>query len=117
MPSRLLRDDSVTSNYTPRRPYILLLFGDHQPHTFVGSGGSVLSPYSYEHLRKRPNDRTFYQIRGSIKSPFPSRKLALPINVLPTVVSAFISETPDSWYMADNLAVLRECGSSVAEST
>ena len=96
------------------RPYLLVIYGDHQPHTFVGTGGNDWSPYDYGALRKIEKNRTFYQIRGSVRSPFNSTKLAIPAFALPTLISAFLARTSDDLYLPENLSVVRACGPQVS---
>ena len=99
------------------RPYVLVLFGDHLPHTFVGTQTALMrSAHSYDHLRRTPKTSTFYQIRTSLKSPFRKARLDAPVVLLPTLISAFVARSAQDLYMPVNLALHRHCGSSLAIS-
>lgn len=84
------------------RPFVLLVFGDHQPHTFASTGGFQ---YDYSALRKFADTRTtvFHFI-----SSVPGRQLrcfsAVPsAAVLPTLLSGFVANSPDDVYLGTNL--------------
>lgn len=103
------------------RPYILVIFGDHQPHSFTDGGRRKTStPFltwmDYTKLRKIPYKETFFQFRGSARSPFAKSSLDIPIVLLPTLVSAFVADGPDDLYLPVNLNLLASCGPSVSPS-
>lgn len=53
------------------RPYVLALYGDHHPHTFVGTRKTpFIKTFNYDKLRRTSKKQTFFQIRSSMKSPF-----------------------------------------------
>lgn len=97
------------------RPYVLALFGDHQPNTFTGTGKAAFwSPNDYSALRRAPNDTTFYQIRSSAPSPFATRTLDTSVVMLPTLVSAYAARNPRDLYLPANLGIQAGCGGKIA---
>ncbi|MBK7904916.1 MAG: sulfatase-like hydrolase/transferase, partial [Proteobacteria bacterium] len=91
------------------RPFVLLVFGDHQPHTFATTGGSQ---YDYGTFRKIADTRvTFFHILSSV----PGRKLRCcsvipPANMLPTLLSGYVASSPDDVYLGINLWLHDRCG-------
>jgi hypothetical protein len=92
------------------RPFVLLVFGDHQPHTFASTGGFQ---YDYSALRKVADTRTtFFHFISSV----PGRQLrccpAVPsAAVLPTLLSGFVATSADDVYLGMNLWLHARCGS------
>jgi len=92
------------------RPFVLLVFGDHQPHTFVSTGGFQ---YDYGAFRKPADTRTtFFHFISSV----PGRQLrccstAPSAAVLPSLLSGFVATSPDDVYLATNLWLHAQCGS------
>jgi len=92
------------------RPYVLLVFGDHQPHTFSSTGGFQ---YDYSDFRKIADTRTtFFHIFSSV----PDTKLRCcsvtpSATMLPTLLSAYVASSPDDVYLGVNLWLHARCGS------
>jgi hypothetical protein len=90
------------------RPYLLVTYGDHQPHTFTGSGGQS---NDYTPYRKPPDIReTFYRISGSAPTRIRHDLGKIPVTLLPTIISAFVAGTPQELYLGVNLLLLESCG-------
>jgi len=91
------------------RPYVLLVFGDHQPHTFSSTGGFQ---YDYSALRKiADSNMTFFHIISSV----PGKKLrccsVIPsVTMLPTLLSGYVASSPDDVYLGINLWLHARCG-------
>jgi hypothetical protein len=91
------------------RPYVLLVFGDHQPHTFSSTGGIQ---HDYSALRKIADPRlTFFHIISSV----PGVKLRCcaitpSAAMLPTLLSGYVAESPDDVYLGINLWLHARCG-------
>jgi phosphoglycerol transferase MdoB-like AlkP superfamily enzyme len=91
------------------RPYVLLVFGDHQPHTFASTGGFQ---YDYGALRKIADPRmTFFHILASV----PGNKLRCcsvtpPATMLPTLLSGYVASSADDVYLGVNLWLHDRCG-------
>jgi hypothetical protein len=85
------------------RPFVLLVFGDHQPHTFTGTG-RVLD--DYRPMRRVMDPRvTFYHVMSSSGSAVRwSKVVSPPLTLLPTLLSAYVTRDvadiylPVSWY-------------------
>ena len=91
------------------RPYVLLVFGDHQPHTFSSTGGFQ---YDYSAFRKiADSNMTFFHIISSV----PGKKLrccsVIPsATMLPTLLSGYVASSPDDVYLGINLWLHDRCG-------
>ena len=97
------------------RPYVLAVFGDHQPNSFTSTGRMPLwSPNDYSTLRRAPNDVTFYQIRSSAPSPFATTQLDSSIVMLPTLVSAYVAKDRADMYLPGNFAIQALCGERIS---
>ncbi len=97
------------------RPYVLAVFGDHQPNSFTGTGRMPMwSPNDYSALRRAPNDVTFYQIRSSAPSPFTTKRLDMSIVMLPTLISAYVAKDKRDMYLPGNFAIQARCGEKIS---
>ena len=91
------------------RPFVLLVFGDHQPHTFSSSGGFQ---YDYSGFRRIADTRTtFFHVISSV----PGVKLKCcsvtpPATLLPTLLSGYVADSPDDVYLGLNLWLHARCG-------
>jgi Sulfatase len=91
------------------RPFVLLVFGDHQPHTFSSTGGFQ---YDYSGLRQSADTRTtFFHVIASV----PGKKLrccaVMPsATMLPTLLSGYVASSPDDVYLGINLWLHARCG-------
>jgi phosphoglycerol transferase MdoB-like AlkP superfamily enzyme len=96
------------------RPFVLLVFGDHQPHTFASTGGFH---YDYGPLRKLEDTRmTFFHFISSV----PGRRLRCCATApsaadLPSLLSGFVATSPDDVYLATNLWLHARCGSEAVQ--
>lgn len=95
------------------RPYVLAVYGDHQPYTFTGNGGEKWNlGLNFDAFRKDKEMRTtFLKILSSKPDPLRSRRgEALPLSMLPSLVSAYVAEDQESLYMPENLYRQQSCG-------
>ena len=96
------------------RPYVLALFGDHQPNTFTGTAKSPFwTPHDYSQDRRASNDVTFYQIRSTAPSPFATANLDTSIVLLPTLVSAYVASGLSDVYLPGNFGIQAQCGEKI----
>lgn len=96
------------------RPYVLAVFGDHQPNSFTGTAKTPFwTPEDYSKLRRASNDMTFYQIRSSLPSPFATKSLDAPIVMLPTLISMFVARDPSDIYLPGNFKIRANCGAKI----
>lgn len=89
------------------RPYIAVIFGDHQPMSFVTaaykSNRTALSP-----------QHTFYQVAASRRVVLPDIKTTFHATLLPTLVSSITAKTEQEIFLPENLHLFEACG-AVAE--
>ena len=91
------------------RPFVLLVFGDHQPHTFSSTGGFQ---YDYSAFRRNTDTHlTFFHVISTV----PGRKLHCctvvpPATMLPTLLSGYVASSPDDVYLGINLWLHERCG-------
>jgi hypothetical protein len=90
---------------------VLLVFGDHQPHTFTSTGNEV--QYDFNEFRRNSDKNiTFFHIfsTASTRLRLPA-STAPPATVLPTLVSSFLAKAPEDVYLGLNLWLYAHCGS------
>jgi hypothetical protein len=104
-----------TEEHATGRPYVLVVFGDHQPHTFTSTKAPPLSNFDYVSQRTPASTReTFLHIRSSAPSPLRCCGTeAPPAFLLPTLVSAYAADGVNDLYLPQNLDVFQRCGSEI----
>ncbi len=106
---RSLQDYLADIEARTGRPFVLLVFGDHQPHTFSSTGGFQ---YDYSGFRQIADTRTtFFHLISSV----PGKKLRCcsempPTTMLPTLLSGYVASSPDDVYLGLNLWLHARCG-------
>jgi hypothetical protein len=96
------------------RPFVLLVFGDHQPHTFSSTGGFQ---YDYSRFRRIADTRTtFFHVISSV----PGKELkccsVMPsATMLPTLLSGYVASSPDDVYLGINLWLHARCGTDAVQ--
>lgn len=102
------------------RPYVVLIYGDHQPWSFTDGFYSVAGGVSkdreilsFAHLRKGPNeDITFIHLISSIEADHPDVfGQPVPVTLVPTLLSAYLATTWRDLYLPVNLLAYHTCGS------
>lgn len=91
------------------RPFILVTFGDHLPHTFVTQGAYASVDYSELLDRSRIND-TFVRIDSSLSGHFNCCTHGVPDFLVPTLVSSMIEKESSKIYLYRNFQLFNECG-------
>lgn len=91
------------------RPFVLLVYGDHQPHTFTGTGGFQ---YDYGPLRTRsdPRETFFHVLASKTLRRIDCCSVAPPASLLPTLLSGLVAAGPDEVYLGVNLWLFDRCG-------
>jgi phosphoglycerol transferase MdoB-like AlkP superfamily enzyme len=91
------------------RPFVLLLFGDHQPHTFTRTGGAWLDFRPYRNV---DDPRvTFFHVMSSAKPSIVwNAGEIVPLTLLPTLLSAYVAPDVRSLYLPVNIWAFRQCG-------
>lgn len=84
------------------RPYIMLIYGDHIPWTFIN--------FNYKKYKKSPDPKTdlftFVQLRSSSKI----ERFKIPKDIylspwfIPTLISFYVSDKPSDIYLKQNMA-------------
>ena len=90
------------------RPFVLLVYGDHQPYSFTGEwGGKIDFDPLRSELRK---NITFFHLFTSIRNRVTCCDELIPATLLPTLVSAFTSEDVEGLFLPVNLWLYQQCG-------
>jgi len=91
------------------RPFVLVVFGDHQPLSFIDSGqlGTDLAQYR----TSQEMYTTFFHIFSTTGSKLECCSDALPSAALPTLISGLVANGPDDLYLGENLWLFERCGS------
>jgi hypothetical protein len=107
------------------RPFVLLIYGDHQPWSFTGGiysipGGTAAEGgfNNFSGVRTDANkNQTFFHLLASdnavLRGGFTK---APPVSLLPTVVSAFVATSHDDLYLPMNFVAYASCGSDIRAS-
>ena len=94
------------------RPYVLLIFGDHQPHTFTSTDNWDFD-FSAERTKIGPRE-TFLHLRTSLKNVVRCcDEEPPPATLLPSLLSAYVASGVDDLYMPANFYLYRRCGSDM----
>jgi len=91
------------------RPFVMLVFGDHMPHTFTSTGGfhDDYAPM----MRIDDLHTTFFHFLSSRPSRLKCCEVAPPATLLPTLLSSFVAKGPDDVFLGENLWLFSRCGS------
>jgi phosphoglycerol transferase MdoB-like AlkP superfamily enzyme len=90
------------------RPFVLLVYGDHQPFSFTGTHGA---PYDFDPLRtNEPKDVTFYHLQTSMPGRLNFPGDLIPASLLPTLLSVFTTDNAADVYLGINLWLYEHCG-------
>jgi Sulfatase len=106
------------------RPYVLMMFGDHQPHTFTSAAVQSDSPrpfvpgsstnVDYSSTRTgAPLRETFVHVRSSISGVIRCCTVAPPVTLLPTILSAFVASDLNDLYLPVNFYFYEKCGTDL----
>jgi len=92
------------------RPFVLLLFGDHQPHSFTGTGTG--RDLDFKPFRKQLDPRfTYFHLMSSLANVVNCCGSAIPhVTFLPSLISAYTAKDVGDLYLAVNFFAFKECG-------
>jgi len=112
---RRLRSRLAAVERETGRPFVLLVFGDHQPHTFTRSGASLLpGSQDFSGARKGLGERsTFYHLISSTAPRVRCCGVEVAAWTLPTLLSSYVTTGTDSLYLPLNLWLHSKCGADV----
>jgi hypothetical protein len=111
---------------TTGRPFVLLVYGDHQPWSFTEGVYSVAGGTAAEHGFKNfsavrtaaDGYHTFFHLLASDNTVVRSRfTKPPPVSLLPTLVSAFLAPSYDDLYLPINFLAFAKCGSDIRASS
>jgi Sulfatase len=86
------------------RPYVVLIYGDHQPPTFT-------EKYSL-YRTSAPLKETVFQLVSSIPHRITCCDNALPATLIPSLISAFVAANAEDIYLGINFYLYDKCGPS-----
>lgn len=90
------------------RPFVLLVFGDHQPHTFTRTSNSF---FNFDALRTDALKReTFFHLMSSTDERLKPFTGPASTTLLPTLLSGFVAKEPEDVYLGVNLWLFERCG-------
>ena len=103
------------------RPFVLLIYGDHQPYVFTEgrfsvaggrAGTEAADDVSFARHRRGDNYRiTFYHLLASAPDAIAKRSDApIAASLIPTLLSAYVAEDLDRLYLPFNLLAQERCG-------
>jgi phosphoglycerol transferase MdoB-like AlkP superfamily enzyme len=107
------------------RPFVLLVYGDHQPWSFTEGIYSVAGGTAAEQGFKNFADvrtgtdgyHTFFHLLASDPTVVRTRfTKPPPASLLPTLVSAFVAASYDDLYLPINFLAFASCGSDIRAS-
>ena len=86
------------------RPFLMVIFGDHQPWTF--------NKNNYDKNRVKGSSRysTFYKIIASDSLPTLKIPKKISPNLLPTIVSSIFATRVEDLYVPENYYLFEKCG-------
>jgi len=89
------------------RPFVLLIYGDHQPGIFISKS------FGFQKFRTTKNEReTFYHLVSSIPNVVKCCGETAPhVTLMPTLLSAYVASDIDDIYLNINLFSFKNCGS------
>ena len=91
------------------RPFVLLVFGDHQPHTFSSTGG-----FQYDYSRLPADHRHAHDVlpHHFVRAGKEAACCTVmpPTTLLPTLLSGYVADSPDDVYLGLNLWLHAHCG-------
>lgn len=96
------------------RPYVLAIYGDHQPYSFTGGGGATHNMgLNLDRFRTKADKRLVtLSIVSSMRKPISCcGDHPLPLTLLPTLLSAYVASSVSGLYLPQNLYQIDKCGS------
>lgn len=98
------------------RPYVIAIYGDHQPFSFTGNGPvQVNMGLKFDRFRKDKSKRkTILELISSAENPFswqPDKPA--PLTLLPSMISAYVAQSPTQLYLPENFYQYDHCGSDM----
>jgi phosphoglycerol transferase MdoB-like AlkP superfamily enzyme len=103
------------------RPYVVFMYGDHQPHTFTdyavwanesaSPSSGVDAFYDFSAYRtKTPVNESVFHLRSSVHGRVSLGDEVLPAALVPSVLSAFTAANESDLYLGINFYLYNRCG-------
>lgn len=95
------------------RPYVLAVYGDHQPYTFTGNGSSEQNlGLDFTDLRKDKDKRlTILKIYSSMTNPLKNMgEGPVPLTSLPSLISLYVARSVEDVYLPETFYRQKHCG-------
>lgn len=96
------------------RPYVIAVYGDHQPFTFTGTGGKSWNlGLDFTAFRRDASmRRTILEFISSKKDPmkWPTGE-PIPLTLVSTILSSYVAGSISDIYLPENFYQLDRCGS------
>lgn len=96
------------------RPFVIAVYGDHQPFTFTGTGGMKWSlGLDFNAFRRDASMRkTILEFISSKQDPMKWPKdEAIPLTLISTILSSYVASSATEMYLPENFYKLDHCGS------
>ena len=96
------------------RPYVIAIYGDHQPYSFTGGGERRSNMgLDFDAFRKDLTKRkAILEFISSKENPFTCCwNEVVPIAMVPSMLSAYVASSPSELYLPENFYQLDHCGS------
>jgi len=104
----LIRNYLVDLERETGRPFVLLVYGDHQPYSFTGTHAAE---YDFDPVRtSEPKNVTFYHLQTSMSGRLNFPGEVIPASLIPTLLSIFTTDSPADVYLGINLWMYEHCG-------
>jgi hypothetical protein len=111
----MARDYLIDLEERTGRPFVLLVYGDHQPFSFTGTH---MAKYDFDPLRREPDaNETFVHLQTSIRDRLACCSDILPASLVPTMLSSFVASGPDDVYLGVNFWLYQRCGHDFVGTT
>jgi hypothetical protein len=107
------RDFLVQEQARTGRPYVIAIYGDHQPYTFTGGDRKWSLGLDFgKHRKDQSRRKTIIEFISSKDNPLICcGSDPMPLTLFPTMLSAYIADSPNSIYLPENFFRVDHCGS------
>jgi hypothetical protein len=96
------------------RPFVLMVYGDHQPHAFTGT---QIFMNEFNPVRSEASkSQTFVHVMSSLPRGQIPIDREVPATLLPTILSSFVAGRTDDLYMPVNTYLFEACGPDLYRS-
>jgi hypothetical protein len=111
---KIARDYLEAEQAKTGRPYVIAVYGDHQPFSITGGGYKVYNMgLNFDEFRKDATKRkTVLEFISSKENPIRCcQNEVVPITMVPSLLSAYVAKSPNELYLPENFYQMDHCGS------